>query len=49
MHYSSLLSPAVCLDCPAPGGLASMSKNDPRADVPLMDWSELGVSGLLPT
>jgi class 3 adenylate cyclase len=29
--------------------LASMSKIDPRADMPLVDWSELGVSGLLPT
>ena len=29
--------------------LASMSKIDPRADAPLVDWSELGVSGLLPT
>src|ERR1700676_5417541 len=29
--------------------LASMSKIDPRADTPLMDWSQLAVSGLLPT
>jgi predicted ATPase/class 3 adenylate cyclase/DNA-binding CsgD family transcriptional regulator len=29
--------------------LASMSETDPRADTPLMDWSELDVSGLLPT
>jgi predicted ATPase/class 3 adenylate cyclase/DNA-binding CsgD family transcriptional regulator len=29
--------------------LASMSQIDPRADTPLVDWSELGVSGLLPT
>ncbi len=29
--------------------LASMSEIDPRADMPLVDWSELGVSGLLPT
>jgi predicted ATPase/class 3 adenylate cyclase len=29
--------------------LASMSEIDPRADVPLVDWSELSVSGLLPT
>src|ERR1700737_5298208 len=29
--------------------LASMSEIDPRVDVPLVDWSELGVSGLLPT
>ncbi len=29
--------------------LASMSQIDPRADSPLVDWSELGVSGLLPT
>jgi predicted ATPase/class 3 adenylate cyclase/DNA-binding CsgD family transcriptional regulator len=29
--------------------LASMSEIDPRADAPLMDWSELDVSGLLPT
>ncbi len=29
--------------------LANMSEIDPRADVPLVDWSELGVSGLLPT
>jgi predicted ATPase/class 3 adenylate cyclase/DNA-binding CsgD family transcriptional regulator len=29
--------------------LASMSDIDPCADAPLVDWSELGVSGLLPT
>jgi class 3 adenylate cyclase len=29
--------------------LASMSQIDPYADTPLVDWSELGVSGLLPT
>src|ERR1700739_2174538 len=29
--------------------LASMSEIDPRADTPLVDWSELNVSGLLPT
>ena len=29
--------------------LASMSEFDPRADTPLADWSELSVSGLLPT
>src|ERR1700722_15143233 len=29
--------------------LASMSQIDPRADTPLVNWSELGVSGLLPT
>jgi predicted ATPase/class 3 adenylate cyclase/DNA-binding CsgD family transcriptional regulator len=29
--------------------LASMSEIDPHADTPLVDWSELGVSGLLPT
>jgi hypothetical protein len=29
--------------------LASMSEIDPRADAPLVDCSELGVSGLLPT
>src|ERR1700757_3790548 len=29
--------------------LASMSEIDPRADAPLVDWSGLGVSGLLPT
>ena len=29
--------------------LASMSDIDPRADTPLVDWSDLGVSGLLPT
>src|SRR6202521_4384778 len=29
--------------------LVSMSEIDPRADAPLVDWSELGVSGLLPT
>src|ERR1700744_3089213 len=36
---------------PVCGGpmLASMSEIDPRADTPLVDWSELGVSGLLPT
>src|SRR6476620_10937902 len=29
--------------------LASMSEIDPCADAPLLDWSDLGVSGLLPT
>src|SRR5580700_8698796 len=29
--------------------LASTSEIDRRADMPLVDWSELGVSGLLPT
>ncbi len=29
--------------------LASMSEIDPFADAPLVDWSELSVSGLLPT
>ena len=29
--------------------LVSMSEIDPRVDTPLVDWSELGVSGLLPT
>ena len=29
--------------------LASMSDIEPRADAPLVDWSELGMSGLLPT
>src|SRR6516165_7877620 len=29
--------------------LASMSEIDPRMDLPLVDWSDLGVSGLLPT
>ena len=29
--------------------LASMSETDPRADALLVDWSDLGVSGLLPT
>jgi predicted ATPase/class 3 adenylate cyclase/DNA-binding CsgD family transcriptional regulator len=29
--------------------LASMNDIEPRADAPLVDWSELGVSGLLPT
>src|SRR5271165_6385660 len=29
--------------------LASMSEINPRADLPQVDWSELGVSGLLPT
>jgi predicted ATPase/class 3 adenylate cyclase/DNA-binding CsgD family transcriptional regulator len=29
--------------------LATMGNIDPRADAPLVDWSELGVSGLLPT
>ena len=29
--------------------LASMSQIEPRADAPLVDWSELGVSELLPT
>src|SRR5260370_12106000 len=29
--------------------LVSMSEIDPRAEAPLVDWSDLGVSGLLPT
>jgi hypothetical protein len=29
--------------------LANMSEIDPRAEMPLVDWSELSVSGLLPT
>ena len=29
--------------------LASMRQIDPRADTPLVDWSDLDVSGLLPT
>jgi len=29
--------------------LVSMSDIDPRAEAPLVDWSDLGVSGLLPT
>jgi class 3 adenylate cyclase len=29
--------------------LASMRQIDPRADTPLVDWSDLAVSGLLPT
>jgi predicted ATPase/class 3 adenylate cyclase/DNA-binding CsgD family transcriptional regulator len=29
--------------------LVSMSEIEPRADAPLVDWSELGMSGLLPT
>ncbi len=29
--------------------LASMSEIDPRVDLPLVNWSDLGVSGLLPT
>ena len=29
--------------------LATVSEIDPRADVPVVNWSELGVSGLLPT
>ena len=29
--------------------LASMSEIDPRAETPLLNWSDLGVSGLLPT
>src|ERR1700747_3627519 len=29
--------------------LVNMSEIDPRADAPLVDWGELGVSGLLPT
>src|SRR3984957_15569518 len=32
-----------------PQMLTSMSDIDPRADAPLVDWSEFGVSGLLPT
>jgi class 3 adenylate cyclase len=32
-----------------PRMLASMSEIDPRVEMPLVDWSELGVSGLLPT
>jgi predicted ATPase/class 3 adenylate cyclase/DNA-binding CsgD family transcriptional regulator len=42
---------AFSLMFPVCGGrmLASMSEIDPRADTPLVDWSELSVSGLLPT
>jgi class 3 adenylate cyclase len=29
--------------------LASVRQIDPRADTPLVGWSELSVSGLLPT
>src|ERR1700680_351087 len=29
--------------------LVSMSEVEPRADAPLVDWSDLGVSELLPT
>ena len=29
--------------------LASMGEIDPRTDAPLVDWSDLGVSGPLPT
>jgi class 3 adenylate cyclase len=29
--------------------VVSMSEIDPRADAPLVDWSDLGVIGLLPT
>jgi hypothetical protein len=29
--------------------LARMGQIDPRVDTPLVDWSELGMSGLLPT
>ena len=29
--------------------LANMSEFDPRADTPLVDWTEISVSGLLPT
>ena len=29
--------------------LTNMSEIDPRGDAPLVDWSEFGVSGLLPT
>jgi len=29
--------------------VVSMSEIDPRVDEPLVDWSDLGVSGLLPT
>src|SRR6202158_4742212 len=29
--------------------VARMSQIDPRADAPMVDWSDLGVSGLLPT
>ena len=29
--------------------LASMSEIDPIVDTPMVDWSDLGVSGLLPT
>jgi hypothetical protein len=34
---------------PAGRTLASMSEIDPLADAPLVDWSELDVSSLLPT
>src|ERR1700678_979851 len=42
---------AFSLMFPVCGGrmLASMSEIDPLADAPLVDWSELSVSGLLPT
>src|ERR1700678_2138038 len=42
---------AFSLMFPVCGGrmLASMSEIDPRAETPLVDWSELSVSGLLPT
>jgi class 3 adenylate cyclase len=35
---------------PVCGGrmLTTMSEIDPRADTPLVDWSDLSVSGLLP-
>ena len=47
-------APAICafplMFCCSTGGiLPNMSRNDPRAETPLLDWSELGVSGLLPT
>jgi class 3 adenylate cyclase len=29
--------------------LASMSQIDPRTETPLVDWSDVGLSGLLPT
>ena len=29
--------------------LTSMGEIDPRVELPLVDWSEVGVSGLLPT
>src|ERR1700761_7035426 len=49
-HRAAAIYAVVLMFCGLWGRmLASMSEIDPRADTPLVDWSELAVSGLLPT